>query len=134
MHILTSLPQFTLPVKDVPTLVPLLTLVLILQLLSLPKLLHGLLSCSCSHKLLKVTLMQPLLCLLIVSPVVSCIRTFRTTSSISHLLQPLEKSTVTKLLPGLTENALFDDYTYVYLLFHQNGKVLVLLIQLTFLP
>lgn len=36
---------------------------------------------------------------------------FRTTLSISHLLQPLEDLIANQLLPALTENALFDNYT-----------------------
>ena len=41
--------------------------------------------------------------------------TSRTTPSISYLLQPLEDIIANQLLPALTENAPFDDYTQALL-------------------
>ena len=43
------------------------------------------------------------------------LHTSRTTMSISHLLQPLEDIIATQLLPALTGNTPFDDYTWLLL-------------------
>ena len=114
----------TLPVMDIPTLVPLLAPVLIVKLLSLPKLLHGLLSCSCLHKLLKVTLMQLFWHLLKVFPVIDCILPGQL-----HLSPISFNHWKTQLLSALTKNAPFDNLPLKW-----GGIRLVLLIHSTFLP